>query len=182
MDDATLRRARAQWNHRGGRRPDFAIRPSPGQESVWDYPRPPRIDPDARLVRVQVEGTVLAETRNSIRILETASPPAFYLPPEDVRTDLLERARGASICEWKGSATYWSLTGGTNSPANVAWSYEHPFPEFASIRGYLSFYPSKVECYVDEYRVKPQPGDFYGGWVTPEVVGPFKGDPGTSGW
>ena len=182
MDDATLERARAQWNHRGTERPPFAVAPGPGQESVWDYPRPPRIEPDSRVIRVEYQGETIAETRNSVRILETASPPAFYIPPEDVRTEWLERARGASICEWKGSATYWSFVREHVSVPNVAWSYEKPFPEFASIRGYLSFYPSKLECYVGEHRVKPQPGDFYGGWVTPEVVGPFKGDPGTSGW
>jgi uncharacterized protein (DUF427 family) len=140
------------------------------------------MDEDSRLVRVLHEGEVIAETRNAVRILETASPPTFYLPPDDVRIDLLERARGASICEWKGSATYWSLVDDRGDLGNVAWSYETPFPDFASIRSYLSFYPSKLECYVGDHRVKPQPGDFYGGWITPEVVGPFKGDPGTGGW
>lgn len=182
MDDATLARARAGWTHRGAGRPSWAIEPGPNQESVWDYPRPPRMDEDSRLVRVLHDGKVIAETRNAVRILETASPPTFYLPPDDVRTDLLERARGASICEWKGSATYWSLVEDRGEVPNVAWSYETPFPDFTSIRGYLSFYPSKLECYVGDHRVKPQPGDFYGGWITPEVVGPFKGDPGTGGW
>lgn len=182
MDKATLARARALWNHRGTKRPDFAIPPAPGQESVWDYPRPPRIDPDPRLVRVLHQGTILAETRNALRVLETASPPTFYLPPEDVRTELLERAPGGSMCEWKGSATYWSLVGAAPALTNVGWSYETPFPEFSSIRRHLSFYPSKLECFVDEHRVDPQPGGFYGGWVTPEIVGPFKGDPGTGGW
>ena len=182
MDDATLARARDGWTHRGQGRPPWAIEPGPDQESVWDYPRPPRIDPDSRLVRILHEGVLIAESRSAVRILETASPPTFYIPPDDVRMGLLERARGASICEWKGSANYWSLVRDEQVLANVAWSYETPFPDFASIRGYLSFYPSKLECYVDENRVKPQPGDFYGGWITPEIVGPFKGDPGTGGW
>lgn len=128
------------------------------------------------------DGDVIAETRSAVRVLETASPPTFYLPPADVRTELLERAPGASICEWKGSARYWSLVHGETQLPNVAWSYETPLPDFASIRSYLSFYPSKLDCYVAEHRVEPQAGDFYGGWITPEVVGPFKGDPGTGGW
>ena len=117
-----------------------------------------------------------------MRVLETASPPVFYLPPDDVRTELLARERGRSMCEWKGPATYWSLKADGREVSHCAWSYERPFPEFTEIRGYLSFYPSKLECYVDGHRVEPQPGGFYGGWVTPEVVGPFKGEPGTGGW
>ena len=96
--------------------------------------------------------------------------------------DLLSQARGSSLCEWKGSATYWSLCVDGQELANVAWSYEQPFADFTRILGYLGFYPSKLSCYVDGHRVAPQPGHFYGGWVTPEVVGPFKGEPGTGGW
>jgi uncharacterized protein (DUF427 family) len=182
MDENSFARARALWAHRGNVRPEWAVTPGPGQESVWDYPRPPRLAADSRLVRVLHEGQTIAESTETVRILETASPPTFYVPPSDVRTDLLERARGASICEWKGSATYWSLRSASGLVPNVAWSYETPFPDFTSVSGYLSFYPSKLECYVDDQRVKPQPGDFYGGWITSEIVGPFKGDPGTSGW
>lgn len=182
MKSSDLERARAHWKHRGSDRPEWAEVPGPDQESVWDYPRPPAIDPDSRLVRVIAEGQTLAETRRAVRILETASPPTFYIPREDVRMDLLETGRGASLCEWKGSASYWALRSADGRPVHVAWSYETPFPEFASIGGHLSFYPSRVECYVDSHRVRPQPGDFYGGWITPEVVGPFKGDPGTGGW
>lgn len=182
MKSSDLERARAHWKHSGSDRPTWAVVPGPGQESVWDYPRPPRIEPDTRLVRVIAEGRTLAETRRAIRILETASPPTFYIPRDDVNMDWLEPARGASLCEWKGSASYWSARGAGDRPIQVAWSYETPFAEFASIRGHLSFYPSRVECYVDADRVRPQPGDFYGGWITPDVVGPFKGDPGTGGW
>ena len=182
MSESSLERAREQWIHRGAERPSWALEPKVGEESVWDYPRPPHLDPDSRLVRVVHEGTVIAETRRSVRVLETASPPTFYLPPDDVRTDLLESARGASICEWKGSARYWSLSSPGGLVPNVAWSYETPLPDFSSIKGYLSFYPSKLECYVAEQRVEPQAGDFYGGWITNEIVGPFKGDPGTGGW
>lgn len=177
-----LERARALWSFRGADRPDWAIEPGPGQESVWDYPRPPRWEPDSRSVRVAHGATVVAETRRAVRVLETASPPTFYIPPEDVRTDLLVRARGASICEWKGSATYWSLELEGSKAPNVAWSYETPFPHFEEIRGYLSFYPNKLDCYVDEQLVSGQLGGFYGGWVTPEIVGPFKGQAGTGSW
>ena len=182
MSESRMAQARAQWIHRGSERPSWAIAPTEGQESVWDYPRPPRLDADTRLVRVFYDGVRIAESERAIRVLETASPPTFYLPPSDVRTELLEPARGASICEWKGSASYWSLRVGDRTRAKVGWSYETPFPEFTSISGYLSFYPSKLECFVGEERVRPQPGDFYGGWITSEIVGPFKGDPGTGGW
>ncbi len=177
-----LERVRGQWAHRGGGRPSWAIEPGPGQESVWDYPRPPRLDSDSRQVRVVFMNMVIAETRRSIRVLETASPPTFYIPRDDVRTDLLTPGRGASHCEWKGEASYWSLRVAPNEIANVAWSYEDPYPEFKMIQGHLAFYPSKVQCYVDGGRVAPQPGGFYGGWVTEEIVGPFKGEPGTGGW
>ncbi len=170
------------WAHRGTRRPPWAIEPGPEQESVWDYPRPPRLDPDPRLVRVIQGTTLVAETRGAVRVLETASPPTFYLPPEDVRMELLEPGQGASHCEWKGRAEYWSLALQGAELPNVGWSYADPYPEFEPIRGYLSFYPALLGCFVEDIRVQPQPGDFYGGWVTPEVVGPFKGEPGTGGW
>lgn len=182
MNENELARARAQWNHRGSGRPKWAVAPGENQESVWDYPRPPRLDPDSRLVRVVLGETVIAQSRRAIRVLETASPPTFYIPPRDVRVELLTRAPGASLCEWKGSATYWSLRLDGREVPNVAWSYEEPFVDFVSIGGYLSFYPGKLECYVEDDRVVAQPGGFYGGWVTPEIVGPFKGQPGTGGW
>lgn len=177
-----LERARAQWSHRGSTRPEWAVEPGPGQESVWDYPRPPRIEQQERLVQVSYGSLMIAETRRAVRVLETASPPTFYIPPEDVRADLLVRQRGTSLCEWKGSATYWSLSMDGSKVPKVAWSYETPFPEFNEIRGHLSFYPAKLDCYVDGHRAQPQLGGFYGGWVTPEIVGPFKGQAGTGGW
>lgn len=182
MNEDNLDQARAHWRHRGSQRPGWAIEPGPGQESVWDYPRPPRLEADARLVRVLHGNTLIAESQRAVRILETASPPTFYLPPQDVRMDLLARAQGVSLCEWKGSATYWSLRIGGQEVPHVAWSYEKPFADFSEISGYLSFYPSKLECYLGAHRVASQPGGFYGGWVTPEIVGPFKGEPGTGGW
>ena len=171
--------ARSHWRNTGTARPDFAVEPGPGQESVWDYPRPPRLAPDEREVVVRAGEQEIARTRAGVRVLETASPPTFYLPPDDIRMDRLEPAPGSSFCEWKGEAGYWRLRG-ADEP--VGWSYEKPFPEFEAIRSWLSFYPALVECRVDGARVAPQPGRFYGGWVTPELVGPFKGEPGSEGW
>ncbi|MEM7436955.1 MAG: DUF427 domain-containing protein [Myxococcota bacterium] len=183
MHDDDLARARAKWRFRGDDRPEFALAPGPGQESVWDYPRPPRIVADPREVRVLYNDVPIADTRNALRVLETASPPVFYLPPSDVDTDRLRRERGSSLCEWKGAAAYWSwVTDDGHALSNVAWSYPKPFPEFEAIRDYISFYPARVTCYVGSERVGPQPGGFYGGWVTSDVVGPFKGEPGTGGW
>lgn len=182
MERHDLERARAGWQYRGSTRPPFAVEPGPRQESVWDYPRPPRVDPDSRSVRVRYEGTIIAESTDAVRVLETASPPVFYLPPGDARMDLLDRQGGGSICEWKGSATYWALSHRGVYLPNAGWSYEDPFEGFEAIRGYLGFYPAKLECYVGTHRVEPQPGGFYGGWVTPEIVGPFKGEAGTAGW
>ncbi len=115
-------------------------------------------------------------------MLETASPPTFYIPHSDIDTGYVLRTDGSSHCEWKGAATYWTLRVRDREIAEAGWSYEHPYPDFETIAGYLSFYPSKLECYVGDHRVEPQPGGFYGGWVTPEIVGPFKGEPGTGGW
>lgn len=170
------------WNFNGRRRPSFAIEPSENEESVWDYPRPPICVKDEREVVVQFAGVQIAKTRQAIRVLETASPPTFYLPTSDIEMPLLIQSPGASYCEWKGNATYWSLTAGDDSISNVGWSYESPNPKFESIQGYLSFYPAKVQCLVDGESVRPQPGGFYGGWVTDEIVGPYKGEPGTGGW
>ncbi len=149
---------------------------------MWDYPRPPVLVPDARSIRVMHGETTVAQTRDAVRVLETASPPTFYLPPGDVRTDLLVPGRGSSHCEWKGRATYWSVRYGDVQIENVAWSYERPYPEFSALAGYFGFYPSALACYVDEERALPQPGAFYGGWITSDIVGPFKGEPGTGGW
>jgi uncharacterized protein (DUF427 family) len=131
---------------------------------------------------VQARDTVLAETTSARRVLETASPPTFYIPPADVRIEQLQHAPGASRCEWKGTAAYWSLrTGGPNAEP-VAWSYPEPFDDFVGIQEYFAFYPGRVVCTVDGERVRTQPGGFYGGWITDELVGPFKGDPGSGGW
>jgi uncharacterized protein (DUF427 family) len=170
------------WEHRGQRRPAFAIEPGPGQESVWDYPRPPRPVADPRRVEVRIGQVVLAQSTHAIRVLETASPPTFYLPRADVRMELLRRAAGHSYCEWKGQATYFDVVGVGRVIERVAWSYENPTPAFSAIAGYLSFYPGRIACTVEGERVRPQPGAFYGGWVTDEIVGPYKGEAGTGGW
>ncbi len=170
------------WRYRGQERPPWALEPGPGQESVWDYPRPPRLEPDARCVVVRVGSHELARSERAIRILETASPPTFYLPPEDVDLAALEAASGGSHCEWKGTARYFDYSKDGVRLEAFAWSYPDPFPEFEAIRDFLSFYPARAECLVDGERVRPQPGGFYGGWLTDEIVGPVKGDPGSSGW
>jgi uncharacterized protein (DUF427 family) len=176
------RLARSRWQYRGQERPPFAVVPGPGQESVWDYPRPPRLESTDREVTIVVGATEIARTRRSVRVLETASPPTFYLPPDDVRVEFLEMAAGASYCEWKGEAHYWSVTVPGSRVGSAAWAYADPLPGFESIRGYFAFYPSRVACAVDGIGVIAQPGRFYGGWVTPDVVGPFKGEPGSEGW
>jgi len=175
-------RTRAGWRYWGHERPPFALAPGPGQESVWDYPRPPRVEPDTREVIVRVGPVELVRSRRSVRVLETASPPTFYLHPDDVRTEFLERDAGASLCEWKGSARYWAVVVPGHRVGAAAWSYADPRPAFKLLRGCYAFYPARVDCFVDSVRVLPQAGGFYGGWVTPELVGPFKGEPGSEGW
>lgn len=170
------------WQFNGGTRPSFAITPGEDQESVWDYPRPPVCVEDSREVIVTFGDTVVAKTSHAYRILETASPPTFYLPPADVNMDLLVQSSGSSFCEWKGAATYWLLPEAGSSGTNVGWSYQSPTKNFAEITDYLSFYPAKLQCRVAGEIVRTQPGGFYGGWVTNEIIGPYKGEPGTSGW
>jgi uncharacterized protein (DUF427 family) len=170
------------WEYTGQKRPPFAEKPAKGQESVWDYPRPPVLAAEKRRVEVRLGDVVIADTQRAIRLLETASPPTVYIPSDDVRQDVLALHPSSSYCEWKGDAQYWALKRGNGAREMVGWSYPKPLPGFEAIAGYLSFYPSRVECYVDGERVRPQPGEFYGGWVTKEIVGPFKGGPGTNDW
>jgi uncharacterized protein (DUF427 family) len=156
-----------------------------GIESVWDYPRPPRLEACERRVRVVHGGVVLADTVRSRRTLETSHPPVYYLAPEDVAMKWMRRsARRQSFCEFKGLATYWSIElPGQGAVEDAAWSYEQPSRPYAALKGLLAFYASRVdECFVDGERVVAQPGDFYGGWITSHVSGPFKGAPGTMGW
>lgn len=175
-----LAKARSQWTNTGRSRPSFAEEPGPGQESVWDYPRPPALVDDERLVVVGDQEQPLASTRRSMRVLETASPPTFYLPPGDIDIGRLVVVPGSSMCEWKGQARYWALADGPGEV--IGWDYPEPFPEFDQLAGYLSFYPGRIRCTVDGEVVRPQPGGFYGGWITDEIVGPVKGESGTGAW
>ena len=167
-------------------RPDPA---GPGQESVWDYPRPPRVEPTTELVRVVLGGVTVAETREALRLLETSHPPTYYLPVAAFVPGVLRRSQGhpGTFCEWKGRASYLDLVGGgPDRPvvaAAAAWTYDDPSPGFEALAGHVAVYPAAVDrCEVDGEVVTPQTGGFYGGWVTSRVVGPFKGGPGTAGW
>lgn len=177
-----IKRARSKWKYIGDVRPDFADIPGPGQESVWDYPRPPKIDPDKRTVLVRFDNTLIAESGNSVRILETSGPPVFYIPQNDIDMKKLEKGRGSSLCEWKGPAGYWNVNVEGRIIANAGWTYSSPFAGYEYIKDYVAFYPSKLDCFVDGEKVLPQPGEFYGGWVTSEITGPFKGEKGSEWW
>ena len=168
------------WEYTGKRRPPFAATPGSGQESVWDYPRPPALEPSTRRVRVLHGDTVIAETARALRIAETASPPTYDLPEDDVDLGRLVGVPGRSFCEWKGAARYYGLAGGDGTA--VAWRYDAPPAAYAALRGHLAFYPGRVACFLDAERVRPQPGGFYGGWITDDLVGPFKGTPDTGHW
>ncbi|HIK22385.1 MAG TPA: DUF427 domain-containing protein [Thermosynechococcus sp. M3746_W2019_013] len=157
--------------------------PAPGQESVWDYPRPPRLEPTAKHLRVVFNGVVIADTQRGQRVLETSHPPVYYFPPEDVQLQYLVPSARQTFCEWKGQGAYYHVKVGDRQAENAAWYYPKPTPAFAPIRNYIAFYAALMdECTVDGVVVIPQPGGFYGGWITPDIVGPFKGAPGTWGW
>lgn len=176
-------RERERWRRAPRRRPAQVGEPGPGQESVWNYPRPPRVEDEARLLRVEWAGAVLAESRRALRVCETASPPCYYVPFDDVRTDLLEPTASSSLCEWKGVARYFRVRVDGRVAEDVAWSYPDPFEGFERLRDHLAFFASRVDaCFLGDERVVPQPGGFYGGWITRDVVGPFKGEPGSEGW
>ena len=136
-----------------------------------------------RHLRVELGGVVIAESRRALRVIETSSPPVYYFPPSDVRAEFLRESRHSTFCEWKGFARYWSLRVGERFVEDAAWDYPEPDPDFEVIQAHLAFFSGKMDaCYVDEQRVEAQPGAYYGGWVTPELVGPFKGEPGSEGW
>lgn len=159
------------------------IEPGPGQESVWDYPRPPRIEASAKLIQVTFAATLVAETRRAKRVLETSHPPVYYLPREDVVTACLAEADRQTWCEFKGNARYFDVVVGDRRAVAAAWTYPDPSPGYEAIRGHLAFYASKMDtCLVDGQQVRPQEGDFYGGWITDDIVGPFKGGGGTGTW
>jgi uncharacterized protein (DUF427 family) len=157
--------------------------PGPGQESVWDYPRPPRLERTAERLRVTFAGRTIADTVNGFRVLETSHPPVYYLPPADIDEKYLRAAGGSSWCEFKGHARYWSLDFDGSLADRAAWSYPDPATAFRDILDHLAFYASRVDaCWIGNERVIAQEGDFYGGWITPRIVGPFKGGAGTRGW
>jgi uncharacterized protein (DUF427 family) len=154
-------------------------------ESVWDYPRPPRVERSSKLVRVVLGGGVIAESDRAHRVLETSHPPVYYVPREDVVGGALTPSGGrGSFCEFKGAASYLDATGGDGTPVrHAAWFYPDPARGFEAIRDAVAFYPALMdECTLDGEVVTAQPGDFYGGWISSEVAGPFKGGPGTLGW
>lgn len=162
---------------------EWRVAPGPGQESVWDYPRPPRLEPSARRVRVVLGGATVADSTRAQRVLETSHPPVYYLPPADIAAGALRPAAGASRCEWKGTAAYLDVLGGGRVAPRAAWCYPEPTPPFAAIAGWVAFYPAAMDaCSLDGEPVRAQEGDFYGGWVTSAIVGPFKGGPGSWGW
>ena len=159
------------------------IEPAQGQESVWDYPRPPGLEDVDKKVKVVFGGVTLAYTTRAKRVLETSHPPVYYIPPEDVRMELLEPSAGSSHCEWKGRASYYDVTTEQRTERQAAWFYPDPTPPFAGLEDYVAFYSNRMDaCWVGGQKVEAQEGDFYGGWITPDIVGPFKGAPGTWGW
>ncbi len=159
------------------------VKPGPGQESVWDYPRPPRMESVEKKVKVVFGGITIVYSLRAKRVLETSHPPVYYVPPEDIRMEHLRLAEGSSMCEWKGRARYYDLVTDERDEERAAWFYPEPVPAFAELRDYVAFYPSRMDgCWVGGDKVESQAGDFYGGWITPEIVGPFKGAAGTWGW
>lgn len=158
-------------------------KPDPAQESVWDYPRPPRLENCDAHIRVIFNGITIADTHHAKRVLETSHPPVYYLPPQDIQMKFLQTAARGGWCEWKGSWKYFSIKTNGKFIENAAWYYPDPGADFAAIKQHVAFYAGKMDaCYVGDEIVTPQPGGFYGGWITRNIVGPFKGEPGTMGW
>ena len=159
------------------------IKPKNDQESVWDYPRPPRLEPVREHLQVLHEKTLIASTNKGFRILETSHPPVYYFSPDDVHLEYFIQSSLSTYCEFKGRGGYYHLNLDGKIIENVAWYYENPSPAFAAIKNHLAFYANKLdECYVGDERVIAQAGNFYGGWITRKITGPFKGEPGTWGW
>lgn len=154
-----------------------------GQESVWDYPRPPRLELFSGEIRVEFNDLTIVRTTRAWRVVETSHPPTYYIPQADIRMDVLFPESRRTFCEFKGAASYWTVRVEARESRNAAWSYDNPNQGYAAIQDHLAFYASRMDaCYVNAERVAPQPGDFYGGWITANIVGPFKGGPGTTGW
>jgi uncharacterized protein (DUF427 family) len=159
------------------------IAPGPGQESVWDYPRPPRVEASGQRVVVRLGGVVVVDTRDALRVLETSHPPTYYLPRSAFPPGALSAAGGSSVCEYKGRAAYLDVHAGGVVAQRAAWTYPSPLPGYEVLADHIALYPAAMDrCEVDGEFVEPQQGGFYGGWITSRVVGPFKGGPGTLGW
>ncbi len=158
-------------------------RPGSGEESVWDYPRPPALRRCGERVRIELGGKTLADTRAALCVLETSHPPSYYLPPEDIEMAWLQQVPGGSFCEWKGQASYFDVIIDGSVHPRAAWTYRAPTLSFTELADHVAFYAHMMDaCYVGAEKVIPQPGNFYGGWITSNLVGPFKGEPGTAGW
>ncbi|KAF0249620.1 MAG: hypothetical protein FD167_977 [bacterium] len=159
------------------------IEPNLGQESVWDYPRPPRLEPISKEIKIIFNAVTIAESSNAKRVLETSHPPVYYIPQTDILTEYLILVAGNSFCEWKGEAIYYSVRVNKRCAEKCAWSYPKPNRSFQLIKDHLAFYAAPMDaCYVAGELVTPQPGGFYGGWITSDIIGPFKGEAGTWGW
>ena len=155
----------------------------PNQESVWNYPRPPRVEDTEKRIRIIFNGELIVDTSRAKRILETSHPPNYYLPVEDIRTEYLKPSDRTTYCEWKGWANYYTVQVGDRTAQNAAWYYPDPTSTYGELKGYVGFYPGPMDvCYVDDEEVRSQPGTFYAGWITSDIVGPFKGEAGTQGW
>jgi uncharacterized protein (DUF427 family) len=176
--NAMVQRAREHWRYDGSARPPFAEEPGPRQESVWDFPRPPRIEPASKPLSVMLGDTELARTTRGMRVLETAGAPTFYFPPEDVNTHLLRRTGDSFHCEWKGISEEVAAEG----VQRAGWVLMQAYPEFGDLVGSYAFYPQELACYVGDERAASQPGGYYGGWVTSDIAGPIKGALGSASW
>ena len=179
-----LKRESKLWTYNGSNRPSFAKKPRDGQESVWDYTRPPFVEEMSQHVALYVSDKKIAETNRPVRVCETASPPCYYIKPSDfIDGEVVKVVGPSSYCEWKGKAVYWNLHIFNRVLENFAWSYPEPNSEYMMLKGLLGIYPNRIDrCELNGEKVLPQPGGFYAGWVTQNIVGPFKGEPGTQGW
>lgn len=183
MSDTPSEAERRRWRELDRERPRAIERPGPGQESVWDYPRPPRVEAVSQRLRVEHAGICIADSERALRVIETASPPTYYFPRQDVAHERLVPSEHRTFCEWKGAAQHWSLRVAGGLAEDVAWSYPEPDPDFSAIRGAFAFYPGRVDaCWLGSERVRPQAGSYYGGWITSGITGPWKGAPGSERW
>ena len=172
-----------KWRSHKRDKPDNIIKPGPGQESIWDYPRLPKVELFTKNIRVKFAGKVIALTNKSYKVMETSSPPCYYISQENIEMEYLFKSAYKTLCEWKGIARYWSVRVGDKVSKNAAWSYPKPLEGFEQIKDHIAFFAGRVDgCYIDDEKVVPQAGDFYGGWITKNIVGPFKGESGTERW